>query len=145
MPDVHSGKPMALSGHCLCGGVRFRTAGPVRSSGHCHCESCRRAASSPVTTFFTVARERTDIGGESLRYYPSSPGVRRGFCGNCGSPMSFETERRPDDIDLYVASLDEGHFVPIHEHWHWDERVEWLHIVDELPKGEGGLSSSASE
>ncbi|THV13622.1 GFA family protein [Rhizobium rhizophilum] len=139
MPDMHNGKPRVLSGHCFCGGVRFRTSGFVRTSGHCHCESCRRATSSPVTTFFTVPREGTDLAGESLRYYASSPGVRRGFCGNCGSPMSFETERRPDDIDLYVASLDEGLSVPIREHWHWDERVDWLHVADDLPKSKGGV------
>ncbi|MFL0691499.1 MAG: GFA family protein [Agrobacterium tumefaciens] len=140
MPDVQDRKPLVLSGHCLCGGVRFRAVGLVRTSGHCHCESCRRAASSPVTTFFTVPREGTELAGESLRYYASSPGVRRSFCGNCGSPMSFETERRPDDIDLYVASLDEGLSVPIGEHWHWDERVDWLTVVDDLPKSEGGVS-----
>jgi len=139
MPDVQDGKPLVLSGHCLCGGTRFRTTGLVRTSGHCHCESCRRAASSPVTTFFTVPRESTELGGESLRFYASSPGVRRGFCSKCGSPMSFETERRPDDIDLYLASLDDGLSVPIHEHWHWGERVDWLNIVDDLPKGEGGV------
>lgn len=139
MPDVHKGKPMALSGHCLCGGVRFRTTGLVRSSGHCHCESCRRATSSPITTFFTVSREGTELGGDSLSFYASSPGVRRGFCNKCGSPMSFETDRRPDDIDLYVASLDHGLSVPIREHWHWDERVDWLTIIDDLPKSEGGV------
>ena len=140
MSEVEVGKPMVLSGHCLCGGVRFRTPGPVRSSGHCHCESCRRAASSPITTFMTVARDSATLEGESLRFYASSPGVRRGFCGNCGSPMSFETNRRPDDIDFYVASLDEGLSIPIREHWHWDERVDWLQVVDDLPKSEGGVS-----
>lgn len=139
MFDGPQGKPMAFSGHCLCGDVRFRTAGLVRTSGHCHCESCRRATSSPVTTFFTVPREGTELAGESLRYYASSPGVRRGFCGNCGSPMSFETERRPEDIDLYVASLDTGLSLPIREHWHWEERVDWLHVDDDLPKSEGGV------
>lgn len=138
MTEKREGKAMALSGHCLCGSVRFRTSGVVRSAGHCHCESCRRATSSPVTSFLTVSRDSTELAGESLRFFASSPGVRRGFCGTCGSPMSFETERRPDDIDLYVASLDAGLFVEIREHWHWDERVDWLHIYDDLPKSEGG-------
>lgn len=138
MSDAQNGRPMALSGHCLCGAVRFSTRGLVRSAGHCHCESCRRATSSPITTFFTVPRDGTELSGESLRFFASSPGVRRGFCGTCGSPMSFETERRPEEIDLYVASLDAGLSVPVREHWHWDERVDWLHVQDDLPKSEGG-------
>jgi hypothetical protein len=128
-----------LSGHCLCGAVRFKVRGAVKCAGHCHCESCRRAASSPVTSFFTVQRADTVLAGESLRFYASSPGVRRGFCGLCGSPMSFETDRRPSEIDLYVASLDNGLTVTIGEHWHWDERVDWLHISDDLPKSENGV------
>ena len=144
MPDVQDGKPLVLSGHCLCGGVRFRTTGLVRASGHCHCESCRRAASSPVTTFFTVPRKGTELSGESLRYYASSPGVRRGFCGNCGSPMSFETERRPEDIDLYVASLDDGLSVRelqdfTREKLAQHEFPRIVEFVDELPKSEGGV------
>lgn len=127
-----------LSGHCLCGAVRFKVRGAVRTAGHCHCESCRRAASSPVTSFFTVERADASLSGDSLRFYASSPGVRRGFCSHCGSPMSFETERRPSEIDFYVASLDAGQSVAIGEHWHWNERVDWLNIVDDLPKGEGG-------
>lgn len=128
-----------LLGHCLCGNVRFTVRGTVKGAGHCHCESCRRAASSPVTSFFTVPRADAVLAGESLRFYVSSPGVRRGFCGQCGSPMSFETDRRPDDIDLYVASLDNGQSVSISEHWHWDERVDWLNISDDLPKSENGV------
>ncbi len=127
-----------LSGHCLCGAVRFKVQGAVRTAGHCHCESCRRAASSPVTSFFTVERADASFAGDSLRFYASSPGVRRGFCSECGSPMSFETERRPSEIDFYVASLDDGQSVGILEHWHWDERVDWITIVDDLPKGDGG-------
>jgi hypothetical protein len=136
MTDAGSGEPMELSGHCLCGGVRYRTSRFLRA-GHCHCESCRRATSSPLTTFFTVLREGTEFGGESLRHYASSPGVRRGFCGTCGSPMSFETEERPEEIDFFVASLSDGLSVPVGEHWHWEERVDWLTVADDLPKGEG--------
>ncbi|WP_416796808.1 GFA family protein [Ciceribacter azotifigens] len=124
-----------LSGRCLCGGVRFKVNGEVLSAGHCHCESCRRATSSPVTTFFTVRRSDAEIGGESLRFYASSPGVRRGFCGNCGSPMSYQADERPDEMDFYVASLDDGLRVELREHWHWDERVDWLNVADDLPKG----------
>jgi len=123
-----------LSGRCLCGGVRFKVNGEILSAGHCHCESCRRATSSPVTTFFTVRRSDAEIGG-SLRFYASSPGVKRGFCGNCGSPMSFQTDERPNEMDFYVASLSDGLHVEIHEHWHWDERVDWLNVTCDLPKG----------
>ena len=76
------------------------------------------------------------VSGETLRHYASSPGVRRGFCGNCGSPMSFEIETRPGEIDLYVAALDDATGVEITQHWYWNERVAFLHCEDDLPKRE---------
>ncbi|NVP57130.1 GFA family protein [Mycoplana rhizolycopersici] len=125
-----------LSGGCLCRSVRFSVTGPIIRTGHCHCESCRRATSSPVTSFFCVARADASFEGEALRHYASSPGVRRGFCGNCGSPMSYETAERPAEIDLYVASLDDATSVSVTQHWYWKERVAWFSCDDDLPKHE---------
>lgn len=124
----------ALSGHCLCRSVTFEVRGEILRAGHCHCESCRRATSSPVTTFFTVEKADAEFTGEPLRYYASSPGVSRSFCSACGSPMSYETEDRPGQIDFYVAALGEGSVVDVDAHWYWNERVTWLNCVDDLPK-----------
>ncbi|SMC82083.1 GFA family protein [Rhizobium sp. RU36D] len=125
-----------LSGHCLCGSVRFTISGAVRGALHCHCQACRRATSSPLTTFVTVARSDAEISGDSYRLYASSPGVSRGFCGTCGSPMSYVSDQRPDEIDFYVASLDDASSIIIREHGYWGERVSWLNVVDDLPKNE---------
>jgi hypothetical protein len=116
--------------------LAFDVTGDILRTGHCHCESCRRATSSPVTTFFCVATADVAFRGDTLRHYASSPGVSRGFCNGCGSPMSFETEGRPGEIDLYVASLEDATGVEITQHWYWNERVYWLHCEDDLPKRE---------
>ena len=127
---------MQLSGRCLCKALSFQVSGDIIRTGHCHCESCRRATSSPVTTFLCAATADVTFSGETLRHYASSPGVRRGFCGHCGSPMSFEIETRPGEIDLYVAALDDASGVEITQHWYWNERVAFLHCEDDLPKRE---------
>ena len=60
--------------------------------------------------------------------HASSPGVVRKFCPRCGSPLSYETEERPDDVDLYAASLDDhSTFVPM-KHVFWAEHVAWVKI-----------------
>ncbi|WLR98323.1 MULTISPECIES: GFA family protein [Shinella] len=127
---------MNLTGHCLCRSLAFEVTGDILRTGHCHCESCRRATSSPVTTFFCVATADVAFRGDTLRHYASSPGVRRGFCNGCGSPVSFETEGRPGEIDLYVAALEDATGVEITQHWYWNERVSWLRCEDDLPKRE---------
>lgn len=125
-----------LSGRCLCRSVGFRVNGPVLRTGHCHCESCRRATSSPMTSFLCVATSDVVFEGETLRHYASSPGVSRGFCGNCGSPLSFATTERPGEIDLYVATLADATGIAVAQHWFWGERVAWFSCQDDLPKHE---------
>ena len=34
----------AITGGCLCGGVRYAVTGPLRDIIACHCEQCRRSS-----------------------------------------------------------------------------------------------------
>ena len=94
---------MTTTGHCLCGAVQFEYDGEPAETVHCHCESCRRQTSSPVATFVLVPRAALRFTCGEPREFASSPGVLRSFCGTCGSPIAYRTERRPDIIDLFVA------------------------------------------
>ncbi|PWV98985.1 hypothetical protein DFR52_104276 [Hoeflea marina] len=123
-----------LTGRCLCGGVKLKIHGAIIGANHCHCESCRRATSSPVTSFFTVATGDGELEGDAVRFFASSAGVRRGFCGNCGSPLSYESDQRPGEIDFYVMLLEEPAAITMRQHDHWGERVGWLTVADDLPK-----------
>jgi hypothetical protein len=66
----------------------------------------------------------------------SSPGVVRSFCDRCGSPLAYESDQRPDDIDLYVCSLDDPSAVSPQIHVHTDEQLPWFEVQDQLPRYE---------
>lgn len=121
-------------GHCLCGDVTYEFEGDANWRGYCHCESCRRSTSSPVTAFFGVNRSVFRFTGRPPAVYPSSPGVRRLFCGRCGSPMAYETDRRPDEIDLHAATLDDPEAYRPEAHVHVAERLSWFDLRDTLPR-----------
>jgi hypothetical protein len=48
-----------LSGHCLCGAVRFEVEGPIRGVGMCHCSKCRRVSGTNGNAQFIVRGEKS--------------------------------------------------------------------------------------
>lgn len=134
MTDAITPGTSTTRGRCLCGAVTFEYSGPEAWRGHCHCESCRRSCSAPFTSFLGVSRPAMRWTGAMPAVYESSPGVRRLFCVNCGSPMAYDTEKDKADIHLYAASLeDPSSFAPTF-HGHWAEKVPWVELADDLEK-----------
>ena len=122
------------AGGCLCGALRFEARGAPKWVAHCHCASCRRATGSPFTTFAGFRREDvTFLGGEPRRRR-SSPGVTRGFCAECGTPLSYESERWPDEVHLYVCSFDAPAAFSPQAHVNMADSLTWLRLADDLPR-----------
>jgi hypothetical protein len=131
---MNGGRVMAKRGKCLCGAVSFEFSGAENWRAHCHCESCRRNTSSPFTTWFGVPNEAFSFTGKMPKVYASSPGARRMFCGDCGTPIAFEHDKFPHEIHLYAASLENPENFQPDFHVYWSERLPWLHWSDGLPK-----------
>ena len=123
-----------LSGQCLCGKLQWKSPGPVLWGGFCHCGSCRRATSSPVTAFFGVPRNTLNLTGEVGIHESSGGRVKRLFCAQCGSQMSYQADNWPDEAHLYAATLDDPAAFTPEAHYHYAERLPWLAIEDDLPK-----------
>ena len=124
-------------GGCLCGAVRFRVTGEPIWVGHCHCTSCRRNTGSLVATFVGFRPAQVNQLEALPRLYESSPGVRRKFCDRCGTPLSYEAVRWPDEIHLYLCTLDDPERYAPQFHVNYSERVPWFKIDDELPRHAG--------
>ncbi len=67
-------------------------------------------------------------------FYASSKGVRRGFCAKCGTPMSYESDRFPDEVHIYLSTLDDPERYLPEFHVFFSERISWFDVVDELPR-----------
>lgn len=66
--------------------------------------------------------------------FESSPGVRRRFCAGCGNPLSYEADKFPGEIHLYISTLDEPEQYSPQFHVFFSERIPWFDTVDELPR-----------
>ncbi len=121
-------------GHCLCKAVIFEFSGTPHWTLFCHCESCRRATSAPITAWISVPRHALRYVHGTPRYHSSSPKVRRGFCGTCGTAISYENEAIPDEVHLCAMTLADQSRVLPSAHVFVEEQVSWLEIADQLPR-----------
>ena len=118
----------SIRGKCLCGKVTAEVTAPPLWVGHCHCPSCRKATSAAFATYAGFPVSHVHFRGAAPKAFRSSPGVWRRFCGECGSPVSFEGERWPDEIHLHVGFMDEPErFVPTGETY-VSARLSWARL-----------------
>ncbi|MEM9358376.1 MAG: GFA family protein [Pseudomonadota bacterium] len=122
------------AGRCFCGEITFHAAGDANWTAYCHCESCRRATSSPMTTWISVPKDTFRYTKGQAKYFASSPGVRRAFCGNCGAQLTYEPDALPDEVHIYAASLDEPIGVQPSRHVFAEEQLPWFEVHDQLPR-----------
>lgn len=138
-------KTLAMTGGCMCGAVRYETAGAPSRVIHCHCESCRRHTGAPAATLAVYRVEQVTFGGEERQVYRSSPGVGRAFCGKCGTSLTFEA-----DLDgygpicaLHISSFDDPAALTPTDHSFYATRIPWFDIADDLPRYEGFVVEGA--
>ncbi|KAB2910316.1 MAG: GFA family protein [Hyphomicrobiaceae bacterium] len=90
------------SGGCQCGAVRFAVATLGRAS-ICHCRMCQKAFGS-IGAPLVTAHGLTWTRG-APRHYQSSNKVRRGFCADCGTPLTYEYE---GGIEVAIGAFDKA-------------------------------------
>ena len=121
-------------GRCLCGGIQYRAVGPWRNLCNCHCESCRRAAGAPYVAWGTIDRERLELVHGQFTVVRSSREVRRGFCGQCGTTLTYSHTARANEIDVTLASLEDPAALAPQAHIWVQDKLPWVPIDDDLPK-----------
>ena len=131
-----------VSGGCLCGAVRFRIDAPPLWTAYCHCRSCRRATGAPVSAFVGAAASSVTFTAGHRAIHDSSPGVRRGFCASCGTPLTYESDEVPGEIHFFTGTFDDPDSLPPALHvWH-EEALAWFDTDDALvrhARGSGRL------
>ena len=129
------------SGSCFCGQARFELTGEPVFACHCHCESCRRAAGAAFVTWVSFPRDGLIMKCGTISEYRSSPGVKRGHCSVCGTTLPYSWAKRPGEIDIALASIDDTTGIEPEAHIWVQDRVPWLVINDGLPRYKATVSA----
>jgi hypothetical protein len=94
-----------VSGHCLCGAVRFAATAKSHNVSACHCSMCNRW-SGGISLFLELIGAPRFEGAENIAIYRSSEWGERGFCKVCGSSLFWKLVGE-DRYTLSTGTLDD--------------------------------------
>ena len=116
------------SGGCQCGAVRFRFERPGTAS-ICHCRMCQKAFGNYFAPLVEVEGFEWTRGKRGL--FASSNLSNRGFCRDCGTPLTLETN---STVEVAIGSLDDAAAAQVEYHANVQDRLEITMCLHELPE-----------
>ena len=119
-----------IQGGCFCKKIRYEIDAGDHLVVNCHCSMCRKTSAAPFVSWLVIAKDAFRyISGNPKVLHSSDKGTRE-FCSDCGTPLTFTSTERPDNIDITTGSLDKPNdFVPtiaVHE----DSKLSWLQATE---------------
>lgn len=121
-----------LTGGCQCGAVRYALHEEPTGAHICHCRMCQKAFGSYFAPLAGVAMSAFEITRGELSIFKSSDQTERGFCKNCGTPLTIHDVGSPR-IEIALGSLDEPERVaPKHESG-IEAKLRWFGKLGSLP------------
>lgn len=97
----------SYDGGCQCGAVRFAGKGEPEFISNCHCVSCRKATGAAFSTWVGFKSDNAEWTKGEPSFFASSPGVERGYCKSCGTPLSYASDRWPGELHFLIGALDD--------------------------------------
>ncbi len=116
------------TGGCQCGAVRFQVKLLGRPS-ICHCRMCQKAFGGFFGPLVT-AHDATWTRGEP-KWFQSSNRARRAFCGECGTPLAYETKY---GLELAIGTFDDPTVAAPVIQVNLDDRLPFFHELTSLPE-----------
>lgn len=120
--------PTTLHGSCLCGAHQLSLPGPMGAVSACHCIQCRKLSGHYSASF--DANEDTVVwqSEEPLCQYTTPGGASRGFCGRCGSSLTFRAADGGFAIEAGCIDGSTGGY--LHTHGFIEEKADYYGLDD---------------
>lgn len=95
-----------MTGGCQCGAVRYALLSEPTHASICHCRMCQKAFGNYFAPLTGVPNRDLAWTRGAPGTFRSSEAVERGFCRECGTPLTFRYVEQ-DRICVSIGSLDE--------------------------------------
>ena len=114
---------MRLTGGCACECIRYECTEEPIVQLICHCRACQHASGSAFAAIMMVAADKFQFLKSEPSYHEVIGGTTgrrfcRGFCAECGSPVTLHWPEISNVRMIQVGSLDDPScFQPQTELW----------------------------
>ena len=127
------------TGGCQCGAVRYAFKVRPDNPSICHCRMCQKQFGNFFGPFAGSHTDNFRITRGKLAIFESSDDAERGFCRDCGSPLTYKAKSRPR-ISVSIGSLDRHTEMKPEFQYGRESSEPWLAELATLPgtrTGEG--------
>jgi hypothetical protein len=121
-----------LTGGCQCGAIRYRVPAEPRRASVCYCRMCQKASGGPFMAFMRFVSGDIEWSAAAPQIFRSSSLAERGFCGRCGTPLTYHWIGGPH-TSLTVNSLDDPEAVRPDRRYSPETETSWCASLGELP------------
>jgi hypothetical protein len=130
-----------LTGGCQCGAVRFSVdPAALHTASICHCRMCQKAFGAfyaPLVSVDPAGLAWTR--GERARFRSSNI-VSRGFCAQCGTPLTYEPDE--DWLALAIGAFDDPAAIAPTIQYGTESKLPY---ADDMPKLKARTTESTVE
>lgn len=121
------------TGGCQCGAVRFRVEGELGDASVCHCRMCQKAFGSFYAPLVSVRGANLVWTRGEPKKFQSSNAATRGFCENCGTPLTYEA---PDGVAVAIGAFDHPEAIVPKIQWGTEAKIPYVDHIADLPQHE---------
>jgi hypothetical protein len=121
-----------LTGGCQCGAVRYALLQEPTGPHICHCRMCQKAFGSFFAPLTGVPQTAFELTRGALSIFKSSDQTERGFCKDCGTPLTIHDVHSPR-IAVSIGSLDEPERIEPKFQCGIEGKLSWFAKLAALP------------
>jgi hypothetical protein len=120
------------TGGCQCGAVRYELLQRPHNPHICHCRMCQKQFGNFFAALCSVPKGKLRMTRGTMANFRSSEKVQRGFCRDCGTPLTYEPLER-NSISVSIGSLDNHSAMPPEIQYGIESREPWFNDLHNLP------------
>jgi hypothetical protein len=137
-------KTPVATGGCQCGKVRYALYVAPENSHVCHCRMCQRATGGLFAALAGAPKAAFAWTQGEPAFFESSNLAKRGYCHDCGTPLSFSYNQPEARFYVTIGSLDDPEAAPIIRQYGIESRISWVKFCEEAPAEKTGEDADAA-